>query len=102
MENSLSPILDYIINHHGTEHIFWIFYILNLIFAAIAFKLGFARKLPVLKTIIVYILLALGTLIITIFSTVMPMPMTESLIIISLVLAIYRFRLHLQRKRNNA
>jgi len=77
---------------------FWIFYFLNLVFSVIAYKLGFARQLPLLKSIFVYILLAIGVYVITIFS-VLRLPMTESLIIISVVLAIYRFRLHKERQK---
>ncbi|RDW18523.1 hypothetical protein CWR48_12730 [Oceanobacillus arenosus] len=96
----MSLFFDFIIENNGTENIFWIFYVMNLIFAAIAFKLGFARKLSLLKNIFVYFMLFVGTYIITIFS-VLRMPMTESLIIIIIVLAIYRTRLHFQRKANN-
>ncbi|UJL47813.1 YlaH-like family protein [Virgibacillus sp. NKC19-16] len=97
---NFSPIFDFVLNNFP-DNVFWIFYVLNLIFGAIAFKLGFARKLPLLKTIFVYIMLAVGTYIITIFS-ILQMPITESLIVISLVLAIYRFRLHRQRKGNQS
>lgn len=92
-----SIIFNFIIDTFGTEHVFWTFYVLNLIFSIIAYKLGFARKLPMLKSIIVYILLALGVFVITIFS-VFKLPMTESLIIISVVLGIYRLRLHRERE----
>jgi hypothetical protein len=99
----LSMFFDLIVDNNGTKNIFWIFYFMNLILAAIAFKLGFARKLTLLKNIFVYAMLFVGTYIITIFS-ILRMPMTESLIIIIIVLAIYRTRLHLQRKdkKNNA
>ncbi|WP_188454524.1 YlaH-like family protein [Virgibacillus oceani] len=93
-------IFDLIVDNYGTDHVFLIFYVLNLIFGAIAFKLGFARQLPLLKSLFVYIMLAIGTFIITIFS-IFKMPMTESLIIICIVLGIYRFRLHRQRKEQN-
>ncbi|MEN1967013.1 YlaH-like family protein [Lentibacillus sp. N15] len=92
-----SVIFDYVKNTFGDDHIYVTLYVLNLIFGAIAFKLGFARKLPVLKTVFVYVMLAIGTYIITIFS-IFKMPMTESLIIISIVMGVYRFRLHQQRK----
>lgn len=91
-------IFNYIVNNYGTDHIFWIIYILNFIFAVIAYELGFARKLPLLKTVIVYILLLIGNYIITIFS-ILQFPITETLIIISVVLAIYRLRMYYQRKR---
>lgn len=90
-------LFDFILENFGTENIFLVFYILNLVFAAIAYKLGFAKKLPLIKSIFVYILLAIGTYIITIFS-IFNLPITESLIAVSLVLGIYRFRLHRERK----
>ncbi|WP_284140942.1 MULTISPECIES: YlaH-like family protein [unclassified Virgibacillus] len=99
MDVNFSIIFDFILKQYGTSHIFEILYVLNLIFAAIAYKLGFARKLPLVKNIFVYVMLAIGTYIMTIFS-IFKLPITESLIIISLVLAIYRFRLHNQRKQN--
>src|SRR5699024_10306613 len=77
-------IFNFIVDIFGaTQTTFWVFYVLNLIFSIIAYKLGFARELPLLKSIIVYILLAFGVIIITIFS-ILEYPMTESLIIISL------------------
>lgn len=101
MTGSFSFILDYIVENYGTDHIFWIMYGINVVLSAIAYKLGFARKLSIGKNILVYFLLILGTYITTIFS-IMMLPMTESLVIIVIVLAIYRFRMHLQRKQNNA
>lgn len=77
---------------------FWKYYVLNLIFSIIAYKLGFARELPFKKEILVYVMLMLGVFILTIFN-LLGLPITESLIIISLVLAIYRYRLHLTRKK---
>ncbi|WP_106497752.1 YlaH-like family protein [Lentibacillus sp. Marseille-P4043] len=97
MDSNFSLIFDYVEENYGIDHLFTILYVLNLIFGAIAFKLGFARKLPILKSLFVYMMLAIGTFIITIFS-IFKMPMTESLIIISAVLGVYRFRLHQQRK----
>ncbi|HEX6595267.1 MAG TPA: YlaH-like family protein [Bacillota bacterium] len=97
-------IYEFLVNNFGSDHLYAIFYVLNLIFAAIAYELGFAKKLPILKTIFVYILLAVGVYILTIFSilptarTNKPLPVTESLIIICVVLGIYRYRLHLRRK----
>lgn len=97
-------IFDYIIKNFGEDNLYMIFYVLNLIFAAIAYKLGFARKLSILKSVIIYIMLAIGMYVLTIFSilptatTNQPLPITESLIAVCLVLGIYRYRLHKQRK----
>ncbi|WP_152658388.1 YlaH-like family protein [Oceanobacillus sp. CFH 90083] len=91
-------VFDYILEVNGTDNIFWVFYVINLILSAIAYQLGFAKKLSPVKNVIVYILLMVGTFVVTIFSTVMRMPTIECLIVIILVLGIYRFRLHRERK----
>jgi hypothetical protein len=98
MGSNFSLFYDFIVENYGTENTFNIFYVLNLIFGVIAYKLGFARKLSLLKNIVVYILLAIGMFIITLFSSIGGYPITESLIVISAVLGIYRYRLHKERK----
>lgn len=97
METDLGFLFNLLLSTFGSENVFWAFYFLNLIFSVIAYKLGFARELPLAKSILVYIMLAIGVFVITIFS-VFRLPMTESLIIISLVLGIYRFRLYKERQ----
>ncbi|MUV36261.1 putative membrane protein YlaH [Lentibacillus sp. JNUCC-1] len=98
MNADFSFLFNYIYDHFGAEYIWEIFYVLNLIFGIISYKLGFARKLPVGKSVVVYILLAIGTIIMTFFSVLFRMPITESLIIVALVMGVYRFRLHRERK----
>lgn len=93
-----SIIFDYILDTYGEQHMYWTLYVLNLIFGAIAYKLGFARKLSLTKNIIVYLLLAVGMLVVTVFS-IFRLPITESLIITTIVLSIYRFRLYYQREK---
>lgn len=97
MSTNFNIIFEFIVTNYGTDHIFWVFYFINLILAIIAYELGFARKLPLMKTIIVYVMLAVGNYIITIFS-LLQYPITETLIIVSIILSIYRFRLYRQRK----
>lgn len=100
MDTNFGIIFDFLLDNYGTSiNLFWVFYVLNFIFGLIAYKLGFAKKLPLMKSVIVYILFAIGVFIITIFS-IFKLPITESLIIISIVLAIYRLRLHNQRKKD--
>lgn len=101
MTGSFSYVLDFILANYGVDNIFWIMYVINFALSAIAYKLGFARKLPLGKSILVYVMLLIGNYITTIFS-IMKMPMTESIILIVIVLAIYRSRLHFQRKAKNA
>lgn len=89
-----------LIHDNFEGHEFMILYVLNLILIIIAYKLGFARKLPLMKSVFVYLLLAIGTVVIAIFSGIAELPTVESLAIIVLVLGIYRFRLHQERKKN--
>lgn len=100
MDTNFSIIFELLLDNFGTSiNFFWVFYILNFIFGIISYKLGFAKKLPLIKSVVIYILFAIGVFVITIFS-ILGLPITESLIIIALVLAIYRFRLHNQRKKS--
>ncbi|GGK04252.1 membrane protein [Lentibacillus kapialis] len=101
MENSFSLVYEWILHYRDSINIFWVFYIINLILSAIAYKLGFAKKLPLLKSVFVYVMLAVGMLILNLFSLV-GYPITDSLIVICLVLGIYRFRLHRERKSKKA
>ncbi|WP_010530407.1 YlaH-like family protein [Lentibacillus jeotgali] len=101
MENSFSLIYELIVNYRDSINIFWTFYVINMILAAIAYKLGFAKELPVLKSVLVYVMLAAGMLILNLFSLV-GYPITDSLIVICLVLGIYRYRLHRERKAKQA
>ncbi|GGH72201.1 hypothetical protein GCM10010978_08900 [Compostibacillus humi] len=94
----LHLVFDFVVEVNGIENIFWIFYVMNFILSIIAYELGFAKKLPLFKKLIVYILMFIGVYIITIFSTVMRMPTVEVLIVTIIVLAIYRTRLYYQRK----
>ena len=98
METNFSPVFDFVLKNFGKENVLWILYLVNLILAMIAYKLGFARKLPILKSVFVYITLAFGTLILAFFGGVFRMPITESLLVISFVLGVYRLRLHQERK----
>ncbi len=93
-----SIVFDYYINNFNTDHTFLVFYIVNFILAVIAYKLGFARKLPLAKSLIVYILLFIGTFIITVFA-ILGMPIVESLLIISFVMGIYRLRMYMERRK---
>src|SRR5699024_8169022 len=95
-----SLLFNYILDHFGTNNMYWIFYALNLIFGIIAYKLGFARKLPLLKSIIVYIMTGNGMVCGTIFY-VFKDPINGTINIIFAVLGIYRFRLYQERKKRH-
>ncbi|MCU9612244.1 YlaH-like family protein [Caldibacillus lycopersici] len=61
-----------------------------------AYKLGFAQKLPLIKSIVVYGVLLLGCTILSFLGTVIPI--AEGLFVIVLVLLIYRIRRHREKK----
>lgn len=69
---------------------FMILYLVILILSAIVYKLGFARKLPILKTIIVYIFLAIGAFPMAVLG--IALPFVEALVIALIVLLIIRWR----------
>jgi ABC-type iron transport system FetAB permease component len=91
------PISEFFLIDIGGVEGYWMLYIVITILAMITYKLGFARKLPLLKSLIIYLLLILGCFIIWFFG--FKYPMAEVLVICVIVLGIYRFRLHTERKR---
>lgn len=102
-------VYQYIMDTFGDstpEIQFTILFVINTILAIIAYKLGFAKKLPLLKSFFVYMLLIVGiALLVFTFQFLIPaltdsqsLPLTESLFIICVILGIYRFRLHRERK----
>ncbi|SDJ75129.1 YlaH-like protein [Sediminibacillus albus] len=100
------PIVDFLFNtiangESGQNLLlgFFLLYLTIAILLACSYKLGFARKLPLLKSLVVYIFLFIGAFIITLLG--LKLPMAECLVIIVLILAIYRFRLAQDRKRRN-
>ncbi|MFC0523988.1 YlaH-like family protein [Pontibacillus salicampi] len=78
-----------------------ILYLITLTLAIVTYKLGFAKKLPPLKAAVVYLVLALGCIILTV-PLGLSLPIAEGLVVASLVLGIYRLRLHRERKERNA
>ncbi|MDC3412787.1 YlaH-like family protein [Aquibacillus sp. 3ASR75-11] len=109
MPTNLSPLTDFLFRQIGSEINLnndvetailvqgtFILYFTIFILSAITYKLGFARKLPILKNVVIYILLAIGSIILTILG--LYLPIAESLSIIAIVLAIYRVRLHRERQ----
>ncbi|MBU8906733.1 YlaH-like family protein [Desertibacillus haloalkaliphilus] len=75
---------------------FWMLYAIIVILSIVVYNLGFARKLPVLKSAIVYIALFVGCIPITIFA--IGMPVIESLIVAAIILGVYKFNLARKQK----
>ncbi|WP_027408275.1 YlaH-like family protein [Anoxybacteroides tepidamans] len=83
--------------HTNPKQGMWLLYITVLILSAIVYRLGFAKKLPLLKNVIIYALLALGCTILTFFAVFLPV--AEGLVIAALILIIYKVRLHQSKKQ---
>ncbi|WP_059104987.1 YlaH-like family protein [Shouchella shacheensis] len=73
-------------------------FVLTVLLTVIVFNLGFARKLPLLKTLIIYALLVMGSFGLWFMEFVFGAPTLAVLVISGLVLGAYRFRLHVHRK----
>lgn len=67
------------------------FYVI-LVLTAIVYKLGFARRLPLLKSLIVYFALAVGSVLLKILDA-LGLPMIEALSAAAALLIIVRFRM---------
>ncbi|KXG10408.1 YlaH-like family protein [Anoxybacillus rupiensis] len=87
--------------HDNPERGMWLLYITVFILSAIVYRLGFAKQLPLLKNVIIYVLLALGCTILTFFAVFLPI--AEGLVIAAIVLIIYKIRLRQsQQQKMNA
>jgi YlaH-like protein len=74
----------------------WLLYLTIVVLCIIVFKLGFAKKLPIAKSIIIYLFLILGCTMLTFFAVFLPI--TEGLVVAALILIIYKVRLHQTKK----
>ncbi|KEF36015.1 YlaH-like protein [Schinkia azotoformans MEV2011] len=92
----LSAFAELVGVHNNIERGMLLLYIIIVILTIIVFNLGFARKLSIVKTIIVYILLFIGCSPLTLLGV--RLPVAEGLVITAVVLGIYRFRMYQQRK----
>lgn len=78
----------------------WLLYGTIFVLAVIVFKLGFAKRLPVLKSAVVYVFLALGCTVLTFLGVFLPV--TEGLVVAALILIIYKIRLYQSKKGQSA
>ncbi|ACJ34241.1 YlaH-like family protein [Anoxybacillus flavithermus] len=76
----------------------WLLYATIVVLSIIVYRLGFARKLPILKNVVIYTLLVLGCTILTFFAVFLPV--AEGLLVAAVVLIIYKWRL--RREGENA
>lgn len=77
---------------YSTFNHFWITYFVILMMTAIIFKVAFARRLPILKTIVVYAVLAIGCYFFTIMH-ILRFPVMPALAITLVIIAVARLRM---------
>lgn len=68
----------------------WYLYLTVFALCIVVYQLGFAKKLPLLKNLVIYAVMALGCTVLSFLAVFLPMG--ESLVIAAAVLGIYRFR----------
>lgn len=73
-------------------------YLTIVALAILVYKLGFAQKLPIGKSILLYTFLILGCSILTFLGAFLPV--AEGLVVAALILIIYKIRLYQQKKQD--
>lgn len=88
--NRLSFVAELLRVHEQPETGMWLLYIIITILSILAYKMGFALKLPILKSLLIYLFLILGATILTFLAVFLPI--VEALILTVAVLTIYHVR----------
>ncbi|WP_226665912.1 YlaH-like family protein [Metabacillus litoralis] len=92
---SFFPSLYQVIEHPKVG--MWLLYLTIFFLSVLVYKLGFAKKLPILKSVVIYTFLAFGCTILTFLGIFLPV--AEGLVVASLILIIYKIRLHQSKKQ---
>jgi hypothetical protein len=74
----------------------WLLYLTIVGLSIVVYKLGFAQKLPLLKNILIYAFLSLGSTVLTFLAIFLPI--AEGLVAAALILIIYKMRLRQHKK----
>ncbi|MGM0844448.1 MAG: YlaH-like family protein [Bacillota bacterium] len=80
----------------NTELGMWLLYLTIFALSILVYKLGFAKKLPVLKSAVIYFFLAAGSTFLTFLGIFLPI--AEGLVVAALILIIYKVRLRTHQK----
>jgi hypothetical protein len=96
MPQGFSPSLRFFIQLTNVHTAVWLQYFFILILSALVYKLGFAKKLPLLKNIVIYAFLAIGCFVMLFFSYALPI--AEGLAVAALILIVYKIRLYQSKK----
>lgn len=76
----------------------WLLYITILLLCITVYKLGFSQKLPLLKSIVIYLFLIFGCTFLSFLGIFLPI--AEGLVIAALILIIYKIRLYRFKNSN--
>lgn len=77
----------------------WLLYLTISALSIVVYKLGFARKLPVGKSIVIYIFLFAGCTLLTFLGIFLPV--AEGLTMAAIILIIYKIRLYQSKKQRS-
>lgn len=89
-------------NEWFAEHMLLTYLAIVLCIAFVYHKVFRVRKLPILKELIVYIIIALGSVLLLIFQIDASLPILQCLLIAILMMGIYRLRvLVMSRKKQS-
>jgi hypothetical protein len=77
----------------------WLLYLTIVGLSILVYKLGFAKKLPLLKSVVIYLFLIVGCTVLTFLGIFLPV--AEGLVVAALILIIYKVRLNNEKKKGN-
>ena len=77
----------------------WYLFITIYLLCILVYVLGFARKIKLWQNVVIYHVMFVGCIMLTFFGAFLPV--AESLAVAAVVLGLYRFRLHQERKAGN-
>ncbi|MED4015486.1 YlaH-like family protein [Sutcliffiella cohnii] len=96
----LSPFAKMFRVDQNPELGMWLLFITIFLLSVLVYKLGFALKLPILKSAIIYLFLFFGSTVLTFLA--IQLPVAEGLVVAALILIIYKIRLHNSKKAEEA
>ncbi|CAM4045770.1 YlaH-like family protein [Lederbergia lenta] len=95
--DKFSPTLRFFYNLTNSPALAnWLLWITLTGLAVLVYKLGFAKKLPLGKSIVIYLFLIIGCLFLTFLAIFLPI--AEGLMVAALILIIYKVRLNREKK----
>ncbi|WP_085524114.1 YlaH-like family protein [Tuberibacillus sp. Marseille-P3662] len=97
--SDLAPYPRFLFENPVTDDVaFYLLWATIFVLSIIVYKLGFARKLPVLKAAIIYCLMFFGCFMLAILA--LQLPITGALFFSTLVLTIYKIRLKKSKQKD--